>query len=142
MKLSNRHSPSGPAVALQLPYLNTAPITTSTNYVALGAAAASATEPATQYQIPAKGRLDTLQITNTPAGADAVNATYQVRKNGANVGAALVIQNTAVGPVKVDLKAIGVVAGDLISISVTAPAFAGAAPVARVLLTWVPGSSV
>lgn len=141
-KFSNRHSPSGPAVAEQLPYFNTIPVTAVTRFVGIGAVAVSATESGTEYQAPAKGRLDSLQITNNAVGADAVNSTYQVRKNGANVGSPVVIANNAAGPVKVSLKTIAVAEGDLISLSVTAAAFAGAAPAARVQLTWVPGSSV
>ena len=142
-KFANRRSPSGPQSGLQLPYYNTLPTTAAASFASIGATGSSPTESGTEYRIPVRGRLDTLQISNQPVGADAVNVTYQARKNGAPVGPALVILNNAVGPVKVDLSAIGVVEGDLISIQVnsTAAAFPGAAPAARVLMSWVPGGA-
>lgn len=131
----NRRSPSGPKTTQQLPYFNTAPVTAATNYVPLSSGAAVATEAGTEYRVPSGGKLSTLQVSNQPVGADAVQAVYQARKNGANVGDPVKINNNAVGPVKVDLSAINVVEGDLVSLSVTTPAFLGPAPVARVLFT-------
>lgn len=143
-KFANRRSPSGPQSGLQLPFYNTSPTTVAATFAALGASGSSATEPNAQYSIPVRGRLDTLQISNNPVGADAVAVTYQARKNGVAVGPALVIFNNAVVPVKVDLTSVGVVEGDLISIQVnsTSAALPGAASTARVLLSWVPGGAL
>lgn len=143
-KFANRRSPSGPQSGLQLPYYNTSPTTAAVTYATIGASGSSPTESGTEYRIPVRGRLDTLQISNQPVGGDAVNVTYQARKNGAPVGPALVIQNSAVGPVKVDLSAIAVVEGDLVSIQVntTSAALPGAASAARILMSWVPGGAL
>jgi hypothetical protein len=140
-RFANRRSPSGPKTDQQLPYYNTIPVTAATRFVGVGGAAASATEAGTEYEIPVGGKLATLQVRNNAVGADAANATYQVRKNGANVGSPVVIANNAAGPVKVDLSAINVVAGDLVSISMATAAFAGAAPSARVFFSWTPTTS-
>lgn len=139
-QIGSRRSPSGPAQQAQLPYYNTAPVTTTTVYASIGATGSSGTEAGTEYRIPAKGLLGTLLVQNNAVGADAITATYQARKNGADVGAPVKIKNDATGPVKVDLSAISVKEGDLISLSITAPAFAGAAPKARVYFSWVPSA--
>jgi len=140
-KFANRRSPSGPKTSVELPFYQATPVRTTTRYVT-SAPAVSATETDGQHRMPAPGVLGTLLVQNNPVGADAVNTTYQARKNGANVGPAVVIANSASGPVKVDLSGIAVAEGDLISISLTSPAFAGAAPSAKVLLTWSPSSNV
>lgn len=138
---ANRRSPSGPKIDQQLPYYNTVPVTGVTNFVPIAAGAAVTAEAGTEYCIPSPGKLAMLEIRNKAPGANAVNATYQVRKNGANVGSPVVIANDVQGPVKVDLTSINVDKGDLVSISVTTPAFAGAAPSARVFFTWTPSTS-
>jgi len=154
-KFANRRSPSGPQSVLQLPYYNTTPLNGLATFATIGASGSSPTEPGTQYRIPARGRigilnpvvgrLDALQISNQPVNADAVAVTYQVQKNGVPVGPALVIFNNAVGPKSVDLSAISVLEGDLISIHVNTtlaalPTLPGS--VAQILLTWVPGGAV
>ena len=151
-KFANRRSPSGPQSGLQLPYYNTSPTSGAVRYATIGAAGSVALEPGTEYRIPVPGRLnipvvgrlDTLQISNQPVGADAVDVTYRARKNGASVGPALVIKNSDPGPVKIDLSSIAVVEGDLISIEInsTLAVLGGLAPVARILMTWVPGGAV
>jgi len=139
---ANRRSPSGPRISQQAPYFNTAPnAAAGTFYVPIASGPAVAAPAGTEYSIPSPGKLDTLQITNNLVGADAVDAVYQARKNGANVGSPVTIPNNAVGPFKVDLSAINVLAGDLVSISVTTLGFGGAAPTARVLFTWSPSTA-
>lgn len=138
---ANRRSPSGPKIDQQLPYYNTVPVSNVTNFVPIASGAAVATEAGTEYCMPSPGKLATLEIRNKAQGANAVNATYQVRKNGANVGSPVVISNDTQGPVKVDLSTINVDKGDLVSISVATGVFAGAAPSARVFFTWTPSTS-
>jgi len=138
---ANRRSPSGPKISQQLPYYNVLPVTGVTYYAPIGAGAAVVSPLGTEYYIPSPGRLDTLQIANTVAvGATAGNLIYRVQKNGANVGSSVVIANDTAGPVKVDLSAINVLPGDLIRISVEAPAL-GTISTARVLFTWLPSTS-
>ena len=149
-KIGNRRSPSGPQVSLQLPFYGCVPQSGATDFAPLGAAGvAVATEQGQEYEIPLgnalngdSGRLDTLEVRNNPVGTDTQNTTYQVRKNGANVGSPLVVANNAVGPVKIDLSSIAVRAGDLISISVTSPALVGTAPQARIFFSWVPQGNI
>jgi hypothetical protein len=138
---ANRRSPSGPLRAEQLPYYNLEPVSASVVYALIGAAGSIGAIKGTEYEIPVAGRLGTLQIRNNPVGDDAVNATYQVLKNGGAVGDPVIIGNNAVGPVKVDLSAISVNPGDLIAIEVTTPMFGGAAPTARILFTYLARTS-
>jgi hypothetical protein len=140
-KIANRRSPSGPLIADQLGFGNVSPVTAATVFALISGIGSDPTEAGTEYEVPAAGKLGTLQVRNNPVGDDAVNATYQARKNGADVGDPVIIGNNAVGPVKVDLSAITVLPGDLISLSVTAPAFAGAAPIGRVTFTYIPSTS-
>jgi hypothetical protein len=126
-----------------MPFFGTVPVSAVTYAVPLGSATPTTAPPVTaaQYRIPISGKLDTLQISNQPVGADAVPASYQVQKNNADVGSPVIIANNAAGPVRVDLSAINVLAGDLIGINVATPVFAGAAPAAKILLTWSPTTS-
>lgn len=142
-RLANRRSPSGPKSAIELPFVNTAPLAAgATAFVLVGAGVAlAAPAPQAQVRIPANGKLDTLLVQNNPVGADAVNATYQARKNGANVGNPVIIANNVAGPIKVDLSSINVLEGDLVDLSVSSIAFGGAAPSARILFTWIPTTS-
>jgi len=141
-RLGTRKSPSGPKVSLQLPFYLSQPTTATTNFVALSTVSNDPTEALCQYRIPVPGKLDTLLVNNNPVGANAVNVTYQVRKNGADVGDPVVIANNAAGPVKAQLDDVAVLAGDLISIECAAGAFGGAAPMSRIELTWTPNGSV
>lgn len=148
-KIANRRSPSGPQISLQLPYYGTIPLSGFTAFVPLSSGIAVGMEQGTEYEIPLgnalngdSGRLDTLEVRNNPVGTDTQNTTYQVRKNGANVGPALIIPNNAVGPVKIDLSSIAVRAGDLISIAVTCPVLIGTAPQARLFFNWVPQGNI
>lgn len=148
-KIANRRSPSGPQISLQLPYYGTIPFGGLTAYVPLSSGIAVGMEQGTEYEIPLgnalngdSGRLDTLEVRNNPVGTDTQNSVYQVRKNGANVGPALVIANNAVGPVKIDLTSIAVRAGDLIAIAVTCPVLIGSPPQARLFFNWVPQGNI
>lgn len=100
-------------------------------------------EDGTEYEIPVSGKLATLQVSNRPVGADAVNVVYQARVNKGNVGNPVILSANAVGPVKVDLSSISVRAGDLVSLSMTAlGGLPGAKPWSRVLFTYTPSTSV
>lgn len=148
-KIANRRSPSGPQISLQLPYYTTVPVSGVTNYAPLSAGTAVAIEQGTEYEIPTgnalaganSGNLDQLEITNNPVGTDVGIVTYQVRKNGADVGPALEIANDSADPVAVDLSDVAVSKGDLISLSVECPVLAGTAPQARIFLAWLPQGS-
>jgi hypothetical protein len=142
-KTANRRSPSGPAIAEQLPYGNVQPVSGANEIVSrtgVGSVALGSIREA-EYEIPVAGKLSTLQVRNNPVGADPALVTYQVLKNGGPVGDPVIIANNAVGPVKVNLSTISVLPGDLIAISMTAAAFGGPAPWARVLLTYIPSTS-
>jgi hypothetical protein len=141
-RIGTRKSPSGPKVSLQLPFFTSQPTTATTNFVSVSSNSNDPTENLVSYRIPAAGKLDTLLVNNNPVGANAVNVTYQVRKNGADVGDPVVIANNAAGPVRADLSDVAVDAGDLISIECAAGAFGGAAPISRIELTWTPNGSV
>lgn len=148
-KIANRRSPSGPQISLQLPYYTTVPVSGVTYFVPLSAGTAVITELGTEYEIPTgnalagaqAGRLDTLEIKNDPVGTDVGVVTYRIRKNGNATGPALEIANDSADPVAVDLSAIAVAKGDLISISVECPVLAGTAPQARLFLSWLPQGS-
>ena len=144
-KFANRRSPSGPTISEQLPYGNVQPVSATTEFVSrtgVGSTAVAGEIPGTEYEVPVAGRLDTLQVRNNPVGADAALVTYQALKNGSPVGDPVIIANNAIGPVRVDLSGVSVFAGDLISLSMTAAVFLGAAPWARVVLTYTPSTSV
>jgi hypothetical protein len=141
-RYGTRKSPSGPKISIQLPYFDVSPVTAATVFATIGAAGSTPTEAGTEYRIPVPGKLDTLLVQNNPVGADPVLSVYQARKNGANVGTPIVIANNIVGPFRVDLSGIDVAEGDLISLSITTPAFAGAAPIGRIFFSWVPNGSV
>lgn len=147
MTLSARMSPSGPKGDLQLPYYGLFGVdgTTPGNYFLIPSIqealiSAPQIEEVSAYLIPQNGKLGTFLVQNTSLGADAVNLTYQVRRNGVAVGSPVIIGNNASGPVKVDLSNIGVSAGDRVSIAITVPAFAGLAPVAKIIFTWTPNT--
>jgi hypothetical protein len=141
-KFANRRSPSGPTIVEQLGFGNVQPVSGATEYVLVSGIGSDPAEAGTEYEIPVAGRLDTLQVRNNPVGADAALVTYQALKNGSPVGDPVIIANNAVGPVRVDLSGVSVFAGDLISLSMTAAVFGGAAPWARVVLTYTPSTSV
>ena len=144
-KFANRRSPSGPTISEQLPYGNVQPVSAVTEFVSrtgVGSTAVVGEIPGTEYEVPIAGRLNTLQVRNNPVGADPALVAYQALKNGNPVGDPVIIANDAVGPVKVDLSGVSVFAGDLISLSMTAAAFGGPAPWARVLFTYTPSTSV
>lgn len=145
MNLAGRVSPSGPKVELQLPFYGAAGFDGSAPgvyFVTLGSAIAIASGPDVEvlgaYMILQRGVLGTFLVQNVVAGDDAVNVTYRVRRNGQNMGDPVIIGNSTIGPVRVDLTQVGVAAGNLISISATVPAFDGDAPVPKIGFTWFP----
>jgi len=147
MNLADRRSPSGPRVDIQLPYYGatgvdgTTPGTYFATVFASAAIDAAGVEDATAYLIPQRGTLGTFLVQNVALGADAVNLTYQVRRNGIAVGSPVIIGNNAVGPVRSDLSTIGVSAGDTVGIAITVPAFPGAPPAPKIVFTWFPSQN-
>lgn len=142
MNLAGRASPSGPKVELQLPFYGAIGINGGGGVFDVALAIATSDGPnveaALAFYVPQRGTLGTLLIANVVLGDDAVNISWQARRNGVDVGSPVIIGNTASGPVRVDLSRIGVSAGDLISLQATVPAFGGAIPVPKIVFTWFP----
>jgi hypothetical protein len=143
-RIGTRKSPSGPKVSIQIPFYTATPTSATTDFVGLcsGTGSNESVESNAQYRMPAPGKLDTLLVNNAPVGADATNVTYTVRKNGADVGTSVVIANNTAGPVRTDLSTVTVLEGDRIAIESDAGVFGGAAPKARIFLSWTPNGSV
>lgn len=139
-KFANRRSPSGPKTSLELPFYQATAVTATTRFVTSDPTV-TATETVGQHRIPVPGALDALLVQNSPVGTDVGVATYRARKNGVDVGPALLVAHNSGAAVKIDLSGIVVAENDLVSVSVTSPALTGTAGTGKVLFTWTPASN-
>lgn len=148
MNLGSRQGPSGPRIELQLPFYGASfpsPVA-GLYYAQVGSSVVVAdgalVEEASGYLVPQRGKLGTFLVRNSVPGDDAVNVTYQVRRNGVPVGSPVILGNNAVGPSQVDLSKFGVNAGNLVTIQAVLPSgIVGLPPVPKFLLTWFPGAA-
>lgn len=154
-KIANRRSPSGPQIALQMPFYGTQGVSGASNYAPIGAGAAVAALDFAQYMIPLgnslpgsdAGNLDMLEIKNSsdfaPAPTDTQSTTYKIFKNGVDQGHSVSVpNNNTTDFFPLDLSDIAVVKGDLIAIQVICPVLIGTNAPASIFLSWLPQGNI